>query len=84
MDSLQRVIDIKTSQAALAADLSTDGRPVKQQNVSSWLKTRLPSEYVIKVSEAVEYKVTPHELRPDLYPHPQDGLPAHLREARAA
>jgi DNA-binding transcriptional regulator YdaS (Cro superfamily) len=52
---------------------------VKYQAVQNYLKSRTPAEKVIGVSEATEWKVTPHQLRPDLYPHPMDGLPDHLR-----
>jgi len=54
-----------------------------QYLVSTWVVRnggRVSADFVLKVSEAVEWQVTPHELRPDLYPHPQDGLPEHLRE----
>lgn len=54
---------------------------VSYQAVQKYLKTRTPSEKVIAVSQATEWKVTPHELRPDLYPHPHDGMPEHLRIA---
>jgi DNA-binding transcriptional regulator YdaS (Cro superfamily) len=52
---------------------------VSYQAVQNYLKTRTPSEKVIGVSEATNWQVTPHDLRPDLYPHPHDGLPEHLR-----
>lgn len=47
--------------------------------VSQW--SRVPPEHVIPVSEATGYKVTPHQIRPDLYPYVADGLPEHLRQA---
>ena len=54
----------------------------KSNVISMWLqRKKIPSEKVILVSQATNYQVTPHELRPDLYPHPQDGLPEHLRTA---
>jgi DNA-binding transcriptional regulator YdaS (Cro superfamily) len=52
---------------------------VKYQAVQNYLKARTPAEKVIGVSEATNWQVTPHELRPDLYPHPHDGLPENLR-----
>lgn len=39
----------------------------------------MPSDRVLDVSRATDYQVTPHELRRDLYPHPDDGLPTELR-----
>ncbi|KMJ26826.1 hypothetical protein ABT73_09670 [Salmonella enterica subsp. enterica serovar Typhimurium] len=32
-----------------------------------------PSQLVVRVARAIDWKVTPHELRPDLYPNPTDG-----------
>ncbi|WP_336817824.1 transcriptional regulator [Cedecea sp. MMO-103] len=29
----------------------------------------------LKWAAATEYQVTPHDLRPDLYPNPKDGVP---------
>lgn len=46
------------------------------QAVYKWEKSeRIPSEYVLTIAAATHYQVTPHELRPDIYPHPLDGLP---------
>lgn len=37
------------------------------------------------IAEGTEYRVTPHDLRADYYPGPDDGLPAAMRDqARAA
>lgn len=45
--------------------------------VSQWREA--PSERVRTIAEATGWKVTPHQLRDDIYPHPDDGLPDHLR-----
>ncbi len=34
-----------------------------------------PAERVIAVSELTGWRVTPHQLRPDIYPNKRDGLP---------
>ncbi|WP_024556621.1 transcriptional regulator [Franconibacter pulveris 1160] len=47
----------------------------RAQTVNGWFKHKVPGELVLKVSKAIGFKVTPHELRPDLYPNPTDGLP---------
>ncbi|MGN8238636.1 transcriptional regulator [Enterobacter soli] len=54
------------------------GRRMKRraQTVNGWFKNKIPGELVLKVSKVVNWQVTPHELRPDLYPNPTDGLPA--------
>ncbi|EAM8673184.1 transcriptional regulator [Salmonella enterica] len=36
---------------------------------------KLKGDEVIKWAAATNYAVTPHDLRPDLYPNPNDGLP---------
>lgn len=46
-----------------------------QQTVFKWLSTRVPAERVIPLCELMEWKVTPHELRPDLHPTPVSGIP---------
>lgn len=58
---------------------------VSPQVIHGWRKAgQVPPDRVLEVSSAVSFKVTPHELRPDLYPHPEDGLPAELRAKAAA
>lgn len=54
---------------------------VTQAMVSKWfLGTPVSGDSTLKVCAASDWQVTPNELRPDLYPHPQDGLPEHLRQ----
>lgn len=57
-----------------------------QSIVGKWVARdeRVSHGFVIAVSEAVRWQVTPHELRPDLYPHPDDGLPEALRSGQPA
>jgi DNA-binding transcriptional regulator YdaS (Cro superfamily) len=59
---------------------------VSQTMVSSWYFKikRISSEKVIPVAKATHWQCTPHDLRPDLYPHPNDGLPDELRGESAA
>ncbi|EIW8507696.1 helix-turn-helix domain-containing protein [Klebsiella pneumoniae] len=55
---------------------------VTSMSISHW-KHRdrgiVPPDYILKIHSITG--VTPHELRPDLYPNPTDGLPA--QEVRA-
>lgn len=75
MSALEKAVELAESQARLARRMN-----VNPQAIHGWRKAGLvPPDRVIGVSRAVEFKVTPHELRPDLYPHPEDGLPAELR-----
>jgi DNA-binding transcriptional regulator YdaS (Cro superfamily) len=52
-----------TTQSAFAARIG-----VRQSAVSQWLQSRVPAERVRQVVDASSERVTPHELRPDLYP----------------
>lgn len=79
---LEESIEICGGQTALARAIG-----VRQGNIWSWINrfgNKVPPESVLSVSAATEWRVTPHELRPDIYPHPHDGLPEHLRTAEVA
>ncbi len=79
---LDTAVHIAGGQSALAAKIG-----VKQAHVWNWLNRqgrKVPADKVLSVSAAIEWEVTPHELRPDIYPHPTDGLPAELRAGEAA
>lgn len=53
---------------------------VSQAMVSKMVIGEVPAERVLDVAKLTEWECKPHELRPDIYPHPHDGLPEHLRE----
>lgn len=47
-----------------------------QQVVSRWANGhQVPASRVLQLCEIMGWVVTPHELRPDIYPNPTDGLP---------
>jgi DNA-binding transcriptional regulator YdaS (Cro superfamily) len=50
--------------------------------VSQW--RRIPANRVIAVSAETAWRYTPHQIRPDIYPHPADGLPASGRSSEDA
>ena len=80
---LEKVIRISTSQVSLAEKVKSNGVKLEQSTISAWFnrfEQSVGASYVLAVSAAVDWQVSPHELRPDLYPHPEDGLPAHLRK----
>lgn len=52
---------------------------ISPQAVSQWDIVPAEKGRVLNVAEATNWQVTPHELRPDIYRHPDDGLPDHLR-----
>lgn len=81
-EALAKVLSIcNDNQTELAARIGKG-----QSIVGKWVTRdeRVGHGFVIAVSEAVQWQVTPHELRPDLYPHPDDGLPVQLRSVASA
>ncbi|WP_218073141.1 transcriptional regulator [Escherichia coli] len=47
-----------------------------QQVVSRWANGhQVPASRVLQLCEIMAWEVTPHELRPDIYPNSTDGLP---------
>lgn len=81
MNALDKACSLAETKARLARKID-----IKPQALQQWLASGIvPADRVLSVAKAVDYQVTPHDLRPDLYPHPEDGLPLELREqARAA
>ena len=73
MKGLTKAIDIAGNASKLAQMLG-----IKPMSVSRW-KTRYNGNVPPNRVRAIYEKtgVTPHELRPDLYPNPTDGLPKH-------
>ncbi|MFN3069907.1 transcriptional regulator [Serratia sp. J2] len=71
MTALDMAIKSAGSARKLASSIGVTGMAI-----SRW-KTKyagsVPSSRVLAVYQATG--VTPHELRPDLYPNPTDGLP---------
>ncbi|MGL9720122.1 transcriptional regulator [Symbiopectobacterium sp.] len=46
------------------------------QSVANWIiNNQVPADRVLPLCLLGGWEVTPHELRPDLYPNPTDGLP---------
>ena len=74
-DALNKVIDL-VGLKALATALGVSYQAVQKYVANG----EMVADRVLTACEAVNWQVTPHQLRPDLYPHPQDGLPAHMRE----
>src|SRR5688500_399037 len=85
---LIKAVELAGGQSALAKGICEHipGSKVSQAHVSKWLH-RLkspapPGDYVIAIAKTVNYQVTPHQLRQDIYPHPHDGLPPDMRDNR--
>jgi len=46
------------------------------QSVANWIiNNQVPADRVIQLCSLGKWEVTPHELRPDIYPNSSDGLP---------
>lgn len=71
----QTACDAAGGKGRLAAALG-----VTPPSVHQWYDgTRpLPADRVLAVSRATDWAVTPHQLRPDIYPNPTDGLPPEV------
>jgi hypothetical protein len=86
MFNLESVVNYCGSQSALAEKVNAwhrlNGRTVRisQQNISYWLKTgAIPEIHCIGIAYASDWKESPHLINPDIYPHPEDGLPEEMR-----
>ncbi len=72
-NALEKAIRTAGGQSALARLI---GPPVSQGHVWKWLQSgRVPAEQVIPIVKAVDGEVTPHDLRPDIYPD-ADWMPS--------
>jgi DNA-binding transcriptional regulator YdaS (Cro superfamily) len=76
---LEKAIEIVGSQTALASACG-----VKQAYIWNWINRdkRVPAEYVIPACRATGFEVTPHQMRPDIYPNKTDGMPPGKPRAR--
>jgi len=43
--------------------------------VSKWRQSEVPPKRVLALCRFGGWQVTPHQIAPDLYPNPDDGLP---------
>jgi len=68
MTGIENAIRLSGSASALGSAVG-----VSKMAVSLWKKNGVPSTRVIQIYKATG--VTPHDLRPDLYPNATDGLP---------
>jgi len=61
-----------------AADVARRAGLKTAWGVSKW-REALPADRVLWLSEETGWRFSPHELAPERYPHPDDGLPEELR-----
>ena len=69
MSNLQSVIHSICTQRELAARIG-----VQPQSITHWINSGVPAKRVLSIYQATRGAVTPHELRPDIYPD-SDWLP---------
>ncbi|EMD2746394.1 MULTISPECIES: YdaS family helix-turn-helix protein [Enterobacterales] len=68
MNGIENAINRSGSASALGALIG-----VSKMAVSQWRRKGVPADRVLQIYGVTG--VTPHELRPDLYPNNTDGLP---------
>lgn len=79
--SLLLAVEMAGGQAHLARGIRKHlpGSKVGQVHVWGWLNNAKievpPAEVVLPIAKSLGYRMTPHQLRSDLYPNPGDGLP---------
>ena len=83
-ESLLEAVRLAGGQAHLASGIRQHlpNSKVGQVHVWGWLNSVKmvvpPAEVVLPIAEFLQYRLTPHELRPDLYPNPIDALPIEI------
>lgn len=71
MDDISRAIDAAGGVHTVAATLQ-----ISHEAVYKWRRQRrVPSNRVRDLCALGRWAVTPHQLAPDYYPNPKDGLP---------
>ncbi|HDR8931702.1 TPA: helix-turn-helix domain-containing protein [Burkholderia vietnamiensis] len=62
--------------AAGGAAAVADALGISRISIYEWIyKGRVPEPRVLRLAELTNWKITPHQLAPALYPNPRDGLP---------
>jgi len=49
------------------------------QTINNWVSRGVPLDKAVAFCDAVDYEISPHQMYPKQYPHPNDGLPPGLR-----
>lgn len=71
-DELKRIIKAQGGTGVVSRRMG-----VKQARLCNWIgRKSVPPHRIIPLCRALFWAVTPHQLRPDLYPHPTDGMAA--------
>ncbi|MDR5815824.1 Cro/CI family transcriptional regulator [Caballeronia sp. LZ033] len=73
IDAVSEAIDLIGGDSAVARLVG-----IRPWAVSKWRKA-LPPSRVIWLAEKTDWRKTPHQLCPALYPNPDDGVPPGVR-----
>ncbi len=88
-ESLKQAVELAGGQAHLARGIRERirGSKVGQVHVWGWLNSVKievpPADVVLAIADFLDYRMTPHMLRPDLYPNPGDAMPERVKLAQA-
>ena len=80
-ETLAKAIELAGGQAQLARGIREriPGSKIGQVTVWGWIngakKEVPPADVVLPIADSLDWRMTPHEIRPDLYPNPTDALP---------
>lgn len=68
---LQKILDQGHTRVSVARRLG-----MQPERVWQWFyRGKVPIHLIIRLCEAMDWSVVPHEFRPDLYPNLSDGVP---------
>ena len=80
-ETLIEAVRLAGGQVQLASGIRQriPGSKIGQVHVWGWLNAVKmevpPADVVLPIADYLGYRMTPHQLRPDLYPNPTDALP---------
>lgn len=62
--------------AAGGAAVVAERLEINPVSVYEWIsRDKLPPARIIPIAELTDWKITPHQLDPIIYPNPTDGIP---------
>jgi DNA-binding transcriptional regulator YdaS (Cro superfamily) len=74
MNTIEKAIMAAGGVRAIAAALGMSGWGVRK-----WVHDGIPAKHIIWLSRQGRWQVKPHEIAPDIYPYPGDGMPRGKR-----
>lgn len=74
---MRKTIELLKQQFGTLRAIADAAGVKSHQNVQHW-RGIVPADKVLRLCQASSWAITPHMLRPDLYPNPGDALPATL------